>query len=77
MKTKAKKTEIKKTSEATRQRVEKMITLKLFKNLGQAVALIEEASSLLDYEDEKNPTYGIKYRCEKFVKKMLKEWQKK
>jgi len=77
MKTKAEKTGIKKTSEATRRRVEKMITLKLFKNLGQAVALINDASSLIDYEDEKNPSYGIKFRCEKFVKKMLKEWQGK
>lgn len=48
---------------------------KLHKNLGQAVALIDDASSLLDYEEEGNPTYGIKYRCEKFIKKMRKEWQ--
>jgi len=48
---------------------------KLHKNLGQAVALIDEASSILDYEDEKNPTYGPKYRCEKFIKKMRSEWQ--
>lgn len=68
---------LKKTSEATRRRVEKKIMLKLFKNLGQAVLLADEASSLLDYEDEKNPTYGIKYRCEKFIKKMKKDWLKK
>jgi hypothetical protein len=41
----------------------------------QAVALVSEASSLLDYEDEKNPTYGIKFRCEKFIKEIRKEWQ--
>jgi hypothetical protein len=66
-----------KTSEATRRRVQKKIMLKLFKNLGQAVALIEEASWLIDYEDEKNPSYGIKYKCVKFIKKMRKDWQKK
>jgi len=48
---------------------------RLYKQLGQAVALASEASSLLDYEDEKNPTYGIKFRCEKFIKKIRKEWQ--
>jgi hypothetical protein len=60
-----------------RRKAEKKIMLKLFKNLGQAVALIEEASWLIDYEDEKNPSYGIKYKCVKFIKKMRKEWQKK
>ena len=48
---------------------------RLHKQLGQAVALASEASSLLDYEDEKNPTYGIKFRCEKFIKEIRKEWQ--
>jgi hypothetical protein len=48
---------------------------KLHKNLGQAVALIEEASWLIDYEDEKNPSYGIKCKCVKFIKKMRKDWQ--
>lgn len=48
---------------------------RLHKQLGQAVALAYEASSLLDYEDEKNPTYGIKFRCEKFIKEIRKEWQ--
>ena len=50
---------------------------RLHKQLGQAVALASEASSLLDYEDEKNPTYGIKFRCEKFIKEIRKEWQTK
>ena len=49
---------------------------KLHKNLGEAVALIDEASWLIDYEDEKNPSYGIKHKCVKFVKKMRKEWNK-
>ena len=44
------------------------------KDFKEAFYLIEEASSLLDYEDEKNPTYGIKYRCEKFLKKVKKRW---
>ena len=48
---------------------------RLHKQLGQAVALVSDASSLLDYEDEKKPTYGIKYRCEKFIKEIRKEWQ--
>ena len=48
---------------------------RLHKQLGQAVALVHEASSLLDYEDEKNPTYGIKFRCEKFIKEIRREWQ--
>jgi hypothetical protein len=48
---------------------------RLYKQLGQAVALTHEASSLLDYEDEKKPTYGIKFRCEKFIKEIRKEWQ--
>ena len=65
------------TNTTARRKAEKKIMLKLFKNLGQAVALIDEASSLLDYEDDKEPTYGIKFRCEKFMKKMRKEWQKK
>ncbi len=49
---------------------------KLFKDLKEAVALIIDASSLLDYEDEKNPTYGIKFRCEKFLKKIKKDYCK-
>jgi hypothetical protein len=48
---------------------------KLHKNLGEAVALVDDASSLLDYEDDKKPTYGIKYRCEKFMRKIRQEWQ--
>jgi len=48
---------------------------RLHKQLGQAVALVADASSLLDYEDEKKPTYGIKYRCEKFIKEIREEWQ--
>ena len=65
------------TNTTARRKAEKKIMLKLFKNLGQAVALIEEASWLIDYEDEKNPSYGIKYKCVKFIKKMRKDWQKK
>lgn len=54
---------------------------KLHKNLGEAVELVQFTSSMLDYEDPnyeggKCPTYGIKHRCEKFVKKMRKEWNK-
>ena len=54
---------------------------KLHKNLGEAVQLVQFASSMLDYEDPnyeggRYPTYGIKHRCEKFVKKMRKEWNK-
>ena len=48
---------------------------RLHKQLGQAVALVADASSLLDYENEKKPTYGIKYRCEKFIKEIRQEWQ--
>jgi hypothetical protein len=49
---------------------------KLIKDFKEAVALIMDASSLLDYEDEKNPTYGIKFRCEKFLKKIKKDYCK-
>ena len=43
------------------------------KDFKKAVNLLIEASSLLDYEDEKNPTFGIKYECEKFVKKIKRK----
>jgi hypothetical protein len=49
---------------------------KLVKDFKEAVALIMDASSLLDYEDEKKPTYGIKFRCEKFLKKIKKDYCK-
>jgi hypothetical protein len=49
---------------------------KLIEDLKEATALIADASSLLDYEDEKNPTYGIKFRCEKFLKKIRKDYCK-
>jgi hypothetical protein len=48
----------------------------LIEDLKEATALIADASSLLDYEDEKNPTYGIKFRCEKFLKKIRKDYCK-
>lgn len=50
--------------------------LRLIDDFKEAIHLVTEASSLLDYEDEKNPTYGIKYRCEKFIKKIKKEYGK-
>lgn len=40
----------------------------LISDFKQAVVLVREASGLVDYEDEKDPTYGIKYECEKFLK---------
>lgn len=49
---------------------------KLIKHFVEAMNLLEEASSLLDYEDEKNPTYGIKYRCEALIKKARRQWCK-
>ena len=42
----------------------------------RAVSLMTEASSLLDYEDEKDPTWGIKYECEKFMKKYKRKYCK-
>ena len=49
---------------------------KLIKDFKEAVALIMDASVLLDYEDENNPTYGIKFRCKKFLRKVKKDYCK-
>jgi hypothetical protein len=50
--------------------------LGLVRDFRKSVDLIIEASSLLDYEDEKKPTFGIKYECEKFVKKVKRKYCK-
>lgn len=50
--------------------------LGLVRDFRRAVDLITETSSLLDYEDEKNPTFGIKFECEKFLKKVKRKYCK-
>ena len=50
--------------------------LGLVRDFRKAVDLITETSSLLDYEDDKNPTFGIKFECEKFLKKVKRKYCK-
>ena len=54
----------------------KITTSEIVNDLKEAIDLVADASSLLDYEDEKNPTYGIKFRCEKFLRKIKKRYCK-
>ncbi len=49
---------------------------KIAQDLKEAVSLIMEVSEMLDYEDEKDPTYGPKARCEKFLRKIKKRYCK-
>ena len=49
---------------------------KIAQDLKEATAIIAWVSQMLDYEDAKDPTYGPKARCEKFLKKIKKRYCK-
>ena len=54
----------------------KITTSEIVNDFKEAMALIMEVSEMLDYEDERNPTYGPKARCEKFLRKIKKRYCK-
>ena len=58
----------------TQMKKRKITISKIIDDLKEAIDLVDDASSLLDYEDEKNPTYGIKFRCERFLRKIRKDY---
>jgi len=56
---------------------QKIKIAKLFRDFKRGTNLVARASSMICYEDEKDPNYGVKSECDKFLIMVMRDYMKR